>query len=260
MKNLAILFFLLGSMSVAFAADTIRVDIPNLNVSEGDNFTLDVKVSGFENVVGAQFTVKYDQEVLNYLNVDNFAIASINKNNNFGIPEPQNGTLSFLWYDFLAQGISLEDETTLFSIQFMAVGSDGDYSDVELDTSGAILNVIEFSNSEGAVMPYVINKGKVTIGTVSVHDFNINDLSIGSFSPSVVNNQTTISIESPMNLELKYNIIDLSGKTISSGNSDLLIGQNKLKFEGNELPNVSGTYFIEFQIENQKIARKFIKM
>ena len=61
-------------------------------------------------------------------------------------------------------------------------------------------------------------------------------------------------------MELKYNIIDLSGKMISSGNSDLMTGQNILKFEGNELPDVSGTYFIEFQIGNQKIARKFIKM
>ena len=260
MRPLAILFFFLGFTSLAFASDTIYVDMPNLNVAEGENFSIDVRISGFENVVGAQFTVKYDQEVLNYLNVDNFAIASINKNNNFGIPEPQNGSLSFLWYDFLAQGVSLEDESTLFSINFLAVGSNGEYTDVELDTSGAILNVIEFSNSEGMVMPVVINKGKVTIGSVSVSDFDINDLNVSSFSPSIVNNQTSISIESPRNVELKYNIIDLSGKTISSGNSDLMTGQNILKFEGNELPDVSGTYFIEFQIGNQKIARKFIKM
>ena len=82
---------------------------------------VDIKVSDFENVVGAQFTLKYDEEVINYLGVDNFGIATMNIIANFGIPAVENGTISFLWFDSAAQGVTLDDETTLFTVDFKAV-------------------------------------------------------------------------------------------------------------------------------------------
>jgi hypothetical protein len=259
MKYLTIIL-LLFSLNTVFASDTLIVEMPEMNVNPGDDFVVDVKVLGFENVVGSQFTFIYDEEVINYLSVDNFAIAGINKNTNFGIPDVENGSISFLWYDFLAQPVSLEDESTLFSIHFKAVGENGEYSDLELDTSSTILSVIEFSNQDGQVIPYKINKGKVTIGSVGVNDYDLNDFEIGGFYPSVVDNQTSLNIQSPVSVEVKYDIIDLTGKVLSSGITDLVEGENKLDFTAEGLPKISGTYFAEINIGNQKIARKFIKM
>lgn len=261
MRCLATLLLLLFAViNLSASEDTIYIEMQELVVNNGDEVMIDLQVSGFENVVGAQFTLNYDKEVINYLNVDNFAIASINKNNNFGIPQPENGTISFLWYDFLAQGVSLEDESVLFRIKFSAVGSTGEFSYVDLDTSSNILNVIEFSNTDGEVMPVVVSKGKVTIETVSNIDFNINDFDIGNFNPSVVNDKATLTIESPINQRINYTMLDLTGKVVSSGMTDLVSGTNNIVFERRELPNIPGTYFVEFKIGNYKVARKFIKM
>ena len=261
MRCFATLLLLLFTVfNVSASEDTVYIEMQDLVVNNGEEFTLDVVISGFENVVGAQFTVNYDENVIDYLGVDNFAIASINENNNFGIPNPHNGTISFLWYDFLAQGVTLDDESTLFRMSFRGIGSMGDCTHVNLDTSSTILNVIEFSNTDGEVMPVVVTKGSVCIETVNSIDFDINDFNIGSFNPSVVGDQSTLTIESPVSQRINYTMLDLTGKVVSSGMTDLVTGTNNIVFDGDDLPYKSGTYFVEFKIGNYKIARKFIKM
>lgn len=261
MRCFATLLLLLFTVfNVSASEDTVYIEMQDLIIENGEEFTIDVKISGFENVVGAQFTVNYDKNVLNYLDVDNFAIASINENNNFGIPQPENGTISFLWYDFLAQGVTIDDESTLFRMRFIGVGSMGDCSHIDLDTSSTILNVIEFSNTAGEIMPVVVTKGNVCIGTVNNIDLDINDFTIGNFNPSVVGDQSTLTIESPVNQRINYTMLDLTGKVVSSGMTDLVSGTNNIVFDRSKLPNKAGTYFVEFKIGNYKIARKFIKM
>lgn len=256
--TLLLLLFIVFNASAS--EDTVYIEMQDLVVNNGEEFTLDLKISGFENVVGAQFTVNYDENVIDYLAVDNFAIASINENNNFGIPNPPNGTISFLWYDFLAQGVTLDEESTLFRMRFRGIGSMGDCTDIDLDTSSTILNVIEFSNTDGEVMPVVVTKSSVCIETVNSIDFDINDFTIGNFNPSVVGDQTTLTIESPVSQRINYTMLDLTGKVVSSGMTELVSGTNNILFDRGELPNKSGTYFVEFKIGNYKIARKFIKM
>lgn len=261
MRCFATLLLLLFTVfNVSASEDTVYIEMQELVVNNGEEFTLDVEISGFENVVGAQFTVNYDENVIEYLDVDNFAIASINENNNFGIPNPPNGTISFLWYDFLAQGVTLDDESVLFRIRFRGIGTMGDCTDVNLDTSSTILNVIEFSNTDGEVMPVVVTKGNVCIGTVNNIDFDINDFNIGNFNPSIVGDQSTLTIESPVNQRINYTMLDLTGKVVSSGMTDLVSGTNNIVFDRGNLPNKPGTYFVEFKIENYKVARKYIKM
>ena len=94
MRYFIFISFLIGFCLSLVGQDTVHLDLPTQNVEQGENIAVDVVVAGFENVVGAQFTMKYDKEVINYLDVDNFGIASINKNNNFGIPADENGVIT----------------------------------------------------------------------------------------------------------------------------------------------------------------------
>ena len=260
MRYFIFISFLIGFCLSLVGQDTVHLDLPTQNVEQGENIAVDVVVAGFENVVGAQFTMKYDKEVINYLDVDNFGIASINKNNNFGIPADENGVISFLWYDFLAQGVSLEDGTTLFTVHFVAIGSNGEYSDIVLDTSSNILNIIEISNADGEVLPFEITDGKVTIGTSNVTDLNTIGIEVAEVIPNVVNDQAFVRLTASNRQEISYQVLNVGGQVESSGVMDLLPGEQMLKLDSSNLPNAKGTYFIEFAFGNNKTVRKFIKM
>ena len=260
MRYSLLLSSLLFAFFSSFGQNPIQVEVTDYVADPSEDFSIDIKVSDFENVVGAQFTLKYDEEVINYLGVDNFGIATMNIIANFGIPAVENGTISFLWFDSAAQGVTLDDETTLFTVDFKAVGNNGEYTYVELDTSTTILNVIEFSNVNGEVIPVDLESGLVSIGPVGVSDLSLMNFKIGDMSPNIVEGESFITIESPANQYLNYTIISSTGQQISKGQKSLFEGSNTLRFGQEELPLQGGAYFIEFQYKDLKTVRKFIKM
>ncbi|NJK82668.1 MAG: hypothetical protein HC912_01490 [Saprospiraceae bacterium] len=79
-------------------------------VEQGQVFTADVKVVGFKDIIGTQFSLVWDSTVLQLIGVENFGLQGV-RNDRFGL---FNGLIRFAWIDDQLSGITVNDSTTIF--------------------------------------------------------------------------------------------------------------------------------------------------
>ena len=136
--------------------------------NNGDQVSIDITTSNFDQVVGLQFSVFWDEEVLDFsglsnLNGDlNITVSSFSLDGNQDIVIP--GELLFSW-DSQA-GPSLPDGTVLFTIDLDVIGDPCDETDISID---------EPSNPFQSIDVFVLDGS----GNIVEGDFNISN---GSFS------------------------------------------------------------------------------
>ncbi len=93
----------------------------------GQTVTAMVTTRGFRQVTGAQFTLTWDPAVLRFVGFSNFGMRGLSAGN-FGTTMAENGRLTFAWDDPLATGLTLEDATAIFSVNFQVIGALGSAS------------------------------------------------------------------------------------------------------------------------------------
>ncbi len=115
--------------SIAVQAQSIRLSLPDTTVQSGDTLVLPISaVAGFEQVVSAQFSIRWNPAVIRYLdqlpgNLNQVAI---------GPTAAEQGILRFSWFDAEGQGVTLPGGAPLVRLRFKAEGPSGDSTAVLL--------------------------------------------------------------------------------------------------------------------------------
>ncbi len=116
-----------------------------INGQPGDTICLPVTVENFEDIVGAQFEITWNSNVLDYIKVQNPGTPSINPNSDFNLSGPN--ALKFIPLGFPIAGESLPDGTVLFEICFRIIGTPGSMSCVGISPYFPF----EVANADGIV-------------------------------------------------------------------------------------------------------------
>lgn len=135
--------------------------VKNLSVEQGKPVCCDVVVTGFKDILTAQFTFAWNPSVVQFDSVGNFTLQGLSSNN-FGTSKAGQGILSFSWFDVNANGKSLKDGDILFSVCFTATGNPGDTSPLEFAESPIKTEVTDI-NSNGEDIGATTNNGSVSI-------------------------------------------------------------------------------------------------
>ena len=113
-------------------------------VEPNGNVCVDITVQNFDCIVSAQFSMHYDQNVLQYSNVTGFGLPDLSASN-FSNNTP--GTVTFSWFDQTTQGVTLPDNTVIFQLCFDAIGNDGESSDITFDSTPTIIEVTDCNSA-----------------------------------------------------------------------------------------------------------------
>ena len=92
-----------------------------INGQPGDTICLPVTVENFDDIVGGQFEITWNSDVLDYIKVQNPGTPSVNVNSDFNLSGPN--ALKFIPLGFPIAGESLPDGTVLFEICFRIIGT-----------------------------------------------------------------------------------------------------------------------------------------
>ncbi len=122
--------------------------LDNANVSAGSSFCVDVKATGFNDIVTWQYSVAWDDDVLAFSHVDNFNLPGLDANS-FGTPQSDRLTTS--WIDLTLAGASVPRGTPLYSICFDAIGNPGDRTRISITDNPTDIEVINTSFEEVSV-------------------------------------------------------------------------------------------------------------
>lgn len=126
-------------------------------VAPNDNVCVDVTVQNFDCIVSTQFSMHYNQSILQFSSITNFGLPDLGISN-FSTSVP--GNINFTWFDQTTLGVTVPDSSVIFSICFKAIGNDGQSSNITFDGNPTEIEVTDCNST-------LITPSFVT-GTVSI--------------------------------------------------------------------------------------------
>ncbi len=140
MKRLLVPLALISSLlfSVdAFAQPTFYFPTQTL-ANNGEQVSLPLKVRDFTDLLGVQFSITWDPEVLSFVQVTNLhpAVTGLDIGD-FDFSAAADGVITFNWDNgqncqSAVSGVTLDDEVTLFELRFQAIGGYGAHTYVNI--------------------------------------------------------------------------------------------------------------------------------
>ncbi|MEQ1747651.1 MAG: cohesin domain-containing protein, partial [Saprospiraceae bacterium] len=118
--------FAFGAMLCAAPANALTFSISPTpqTVTTGTEVTVDIRVAGFSDVAGYQFSMTWNPAVLEFLSVAP-KLPGMSASGNFNTSNAANGVLAHLFYAQGLGALSLPDGAILFTLKFLATGAAG---------------------------------------------------------------------------------------------------------------------------------------
>ena len=134
----------------------------NEEAMQGDTICVDIKVDGFTDIMSAQFSLRWNPLIAEFVSVEGFNLPGLDLAN-FGIsPQNEDGILTFAWFEQNLSGITLEDGSTIFQVCFVALANSG-ITSVSISDSPTL---IEFIDSGSMEVPATTEAGSISIGVI----------------------------------------------------------------------------------------------
>lgn len=129
-------------------------------VCQGDQVCIPITTEDFEDILAFQYSINYDQNLLEFSSVMNFNLPGLTSSN-FGVPNAlPEGAVTVGWFDNTQAGVSVPDGTELFEICFDVIGSPGQISPMNITGTPTPIEVV---NSALEIVDAVFENGTVTI-------------------------------------------------------------------------------------------------
>lgn len=139
--------------------DGLVISLPSLKAKTGEAFCLDVAVRNFQALLSMQYTIRWDRNVLEFIELKNFALPYLDAND-FGTTRTAEGILTSAWIDDSLKGTSVEDGTSVYQICYRAKGKAGQSTFLKITD---VPTAIEVVNKMEKVIPMKKENGSVKI-------------------------------------------------------------------------------------------------
>jgi len=97
--------------------ETLTMVLGKGEVKAGETTCLPVTATGFTDLIGLQFSIRWEREELDYVKVDNLELTDLGPQN-FGDTHSELGVVALSWIHQSLQGVSLPPDAHLFDICF----------------------------------------------------------------------------------------------------------------------------------------------
>ncbi|MBK9720932.1 MAG: T9SS type A sorting domain-containing protein [Saprospiraceae bacterium] len=222
----------------------LHLEIENHNTLPGELYKLAFRSSDFENISGYQFTLKFDQQVLQFESIE---AAALNVNeSNFGTQNAANGILTTSWNTKVAQTVNPNE--VLFTLVFRA------HSKANIHKLIALTSDITTAEAYDAQL----NHKELSLGVRT--DNGVIESGIFELyqnTPNPFSKQTMINYRLPEASPVKLSVYDLSGKVLRVYEFVGQKGLNSMRLDRSDL-NVSGVLYYQLDAANHTATKQMI--
>lgn len=205
-------------------------------------YKADIKVAHFKNIVGAQFTITWDSTVLKFRETKNFLFEETALTEAFGKNQVSKGILAFIWVDAQLQGRSLDDSTTLFSVEFDVIGTPDMVTPINFTDDVAAR---EIADTTREAIQAAFHNGAVTVmgETTNIYTYNNapHKIQIRDSYPNPFHESTQIQFELKEATRARLVIYNIQGQTVYEEQRTFASGFNTLTLT-KEMFLGAGTY------------------
>lgn len=253
-KHFLLYFLSLFSISISGAQSSFFFS--DQTVDSGNIFTADVKVTGFTDIVGVQYTITWDSEALRFDGLENMSL-DLDAVADFGTNNTPEGRLTFVWYDDDLSGESLADSSIFFSIRFEAIGAP-----VTTDTiafASLMPTVIEVTDVLGQTVDAAFINGVITIVSPTGTSYTSAPhlARVTSCFPNPFQEETQIQLLLHQSVEAGIVLQNAQGQVVHQERRVLPQGAHTLRFDKQVFPS-AGTYFVQIRSSKFLVVQKLI--
>jgi len=232
----------------------VTLRIPSLTVQPGETINLDIQVDTFQEIVGMQFTVKWDSTVLQFLEVNNFFLPFLGLED-FGTQNTSGGQLTFAWTDDAVTGVTLADGSSIFTLVFKVVGALNSSTQVEITDFPTAL---EISNLDNDILAVTLENGTINVGEpVASTEERTFDFTLFQNQPNPFKTETNLTFELQKSTKARLSIFDNSGKTIFRHIENYGSGSHTISIAKDIFPT-AGFYFYQLETQGGLATKKMI--
>lgn len=233
---------LLGSDIRTFDGEKI-IQLQNRKLIKGETFTIDFRAKDFKNIEGYQFSLGYEEEVVEFVevipNLEGLSEA------NFGLTKLEEGIITTSWNS--SKGVDLEKNSILFSLTF------------EAKTNGKIADVFQINSRYTAAEAYLGNE----LYDVKIAFENNQGIAEGfelyQNTPNPFDEETTISFYLPKSETVTLKIYDVSGRVLKFDKLDGVKGLNSKNITKADF-DATGVLYYQVKTNEKTITQKMILM
>ncbi|MBI5917166.1 MAG: T9SS type A sorting domain-containing protein [Bacteroidetes bacterium] len=227
------------------SGQTLLLNVQDEVLEPGREHWVDFTVKNFRQIVGYQFTLRFDTEMLDFQRIETGALPSLSEAN-FGFRLLDEGALTTSWNN--ATPTDLPEDAVLFSLVFEAKNSghlagalqlNSDYTQAEAYfENGELLDLaLNFEQ------PFTIDHSPLTVTT----------------SPNPFRETTVIGFNLSEAQEATLRVFDTAGRLVLTRRGSFGPGRNELKISGIDLP-APGTYLYRLQTASEVATGKVVKV
>jgi len=236
---------LLGS-DVRTFSEAITIHLQNKKIAKGEEFTVDFRAHEFKNIEGYQFTLGFEKEAVEFVNVvPNLEGLS---ESNFGLTKLGEGKITTSWNS--SKGIDLDKDAILFSMIFKA------------KSAGEIANIFELNSYITVAEAY---SGSDLYEVKLVFDKNdnalikklTNTIELYQNAPNPFADETSISFYLPKSETVILKIYDMSGRVLNQMELEGSEGFNSKKIKRMDF-EATGVLYYQVKTNEKTLTRKMI--
>ena len=216
---------------------------------------VDIVARDFDQLSGLQFAIDWDNSVLQFITVSDFALPNAGSAN-YNIYNT--GKLRIQWF---GDAFDVQNNTALFTVRFQAIGSAHTTTPIQFmeDTNtGGTIFAVELINGAGNIIDTVFEDGSVTVTGPNASP-TIENASVELLQnvPNPFTNHTYITFELKKTETITFSIFDTLGKEVFKRTAKYTVGQHHMKIENTDLPT-SGIYTYQIRGAQYGLSKKLI--
>ncbi|MFK8006772.1 MAG: HYR domain-containing protein [Saprospiraceae bacterium] len=230
---------LLGSDTRTFSGN-LALQLEAAKVAEGETFTVDFKAKDFKQIAGYQFTLGFDNDAVEFVDVRTNLEGLASEN--FGLTKLEEGAITTSWNS--SKGVDIEDNTVLFSMTFLA--------NTTVNTEDVFTINSRYTESEAY-------NGNDLFDVVL--EFNGNKVAstfeLYQNTPNPFREETTIGFNLPESGAITLRITDVAGRTLKLINMDAVKGMNSVILNRDEF-DATGVLYYQLESADNTATMKMI--
>lgn len=220
---------------------TINFEMVDQKISADNEIRIPVTSSNFEEVLGYQFTLMTDNDVVSFKGIEAGAI-NMTKSN-YGTRYADRGMVTISWNEVTP--VSVAADEVLFTLIFDAVG-EGTISDVlAVSSAKTIMEAYKGSEVVGVALGYkdVLDESDVFV--------------VYQNMPNPFTETTIVQINMPTADEANVTIMDVTGKIVHEFSMEFSKGLNQFELTRNEL-SAAGIYYYQISTTDHTATKKLV--
>ena len=226
--------------------------VEDLTAVTGEEVSVNVRANGMANLVGIQFSVSWDTELLEYTGVSNIVLDGA-PGENFNRTQLDSGRIGYLEADLSLMGFGLPDSVILFSLNFMPKTNNSDVTEIAFSEMPLRFSGMDAMNNR---IDTITTNGVLRLeGTSSIRAFAEDPRFAVAPNPftDFVRVKTQLNYGGPATLE----VLDLAGRLLRSRKIHLPAGSQVTELQAEEFPG-EGAYIIRLVTDREQLHRKVI--